>query len=84
MFSRKLLRDKGGEYLLWVTADMKNSSGRRCAFCKHWFDPSGSAIMPVKPNLGLWRYDNAAIRRCAKDGMEHKGFGTCRKFESKV
>lgn len=69
---------------MMVTVDMKNTSGRKCAFCKHWFDPACNAIEPVKPNLGLWRYDNAAIKRCGIDGMNHKSFGFCRKFECKV
>lgn len=69
---------------MMVTANLKSFSGRRCAFCKHWFDPSGSAIMPIKPNLGLWKYDNTAVRRCAINGMEHKGFGTCKNFECKI
>ena len=69
---------------MMVTADLTKQGGRRCAFCKHWFDPTCSAIEPVKPRIGLWHYDNTAVRRCAMDGMEHKGFGSCRKFECKL
>ena len=27
---------------------------KMCAFCKHWYDPTNSAIAPKSPNIGLW------------------------------
>ena len=27
---------------------------KKCAFCKHWYDPTNSAIVPKAPVIGLW------------------------------
>jgi hypothetical protein len=27
---------------------------KRCAFCKHWYDPANAAIAPKVPSIGLW------------------------------
>ena len=27
---------------------------KKCAFCKHWYDPTNSAIAPKSPKIGLW------------------------------
>ena len=27
---------------------------KKCAFCKNWYDPMNSAIMPKSPAIGLW------------------------------
>ena len=69
---------------MMVTADLTKTGGWKCAFCKHWFDPTCSAIEPVRPSIGLWHYDNNVIKRCGMDGMPHKSFGSCRNFENKV
>ena len=69
---------------MMVTVDLTKTGGRRCAFCKNCFDPTCSAIEEVRPNIGFWHYDNTAIKGCGMYGMEHKGFGSCKKFECKV
>jgi len=27
---------------------------KKCALCKHWYDPTNSAIAPKSPKIGLW------------------------------
>lgn len=27
---------------------------KKCAFCKHWYDPTNSAISPKAPVIGVW------------------------------
>lgn len=27
---------------------------KKCAFCKHWYDPTNSAIEPKSPIIGVW------------------------------
>ena len=40
---------------------------KRCAFCKHWHDPTDSAIAPKSPSIGLWEIRNANQKRmCLK------------------
>lgn len=29
-------------------------TAKKCAFCKHWCDPTNSAIAPKAPNIHLW------------------------------
>ena len=68
----------------FINIKMLKRGTKICAFCKHWFDPTCSAIEPVRPSIGLWHYDNTAVKRCGMDGMLHKSFGSCRNFENKV
>lgn len=28
---------------------------KKCAFCKNWYDPTNSAIVPKSPAIGLWQ-----------------------------
>lgn len=30
----------------------------KCAFCKHWYDPTNSHIQPKSPRINLWQYDH--------------------------
>lgn len=45
---------------------------KRCAFCKHWYDPSNSAIRPVNPKIGSWEYDEAKSSQCMKNSFNVK------------
>lgn len=27
---------------------------KKCAFCKYWYDPTNSAIVPKSPAIGMW------------------------------
>lgn len=27
---------------------------KKCAFCRHWYDPTNSAIAPKSPVIGMW------------------------------
>lgn len=56
---------------------------KRCAFCKHWYDPTNSAIVPKKNKL--WEYDSDARSICRKrNSMKTKANYTCNKFECKL
>ena len=33
----------------------------KCAFCKHWYDPTNSHIQPKSPRINLWQYDHTVI-----------------------
>ena len=37
---------------------------KKCAFCKFWYDPTNSAIKPVKNNPRCWRYTIGEKKLC--------------------
>ena len=43
---------------------------KRCAFCKHWYDPTSSAIVPKQPRINLWE-----IKEFEKE-LRDVGYGT--------
>lgn len=54
-----------------------------CAFCKHWYDPSNSAIRPLPANW--WEYDRDMEARCMETVCQkRKGRDSCGKFELKL
>lgn len=54
-----------------------------CAFCKHWYDPTNSAITPLHGNW--WEFDRGKEARCMKSvGLKTKGRHSCGKFELKI
>lgn len=61
-----------------------NSSIRKCAFCKHWYDPTNQAIAPKAPNAGLWAYDNRKNAQCLLRGTETPSFHGCSHYECKL
>ena len=57
---------------------------RLCAFCKHWYDPTNSALVARNPAAGFWEYDPRKKSRCSMMNVETAGCQTCGKFEMKV
>ena len=56
---------------------------RKCAFCRHWYDPTNSAITPVKAKM--WEYDQSKTSVCRKrNNLKKKACATCNKFECKL
>lgn len=55
-----------------------------CVFCKHWYDPTNSAIKPKAPNIGLWEFDNHAKSVCTLNNMQRPAVSTCPKFSCKL
>ena len=54
-----------------------------CAFCKHWYDPTNSAIRPLAGDW--WEYDRDKEARCLKTvGLKKKACWSCGKFELKI
>ncbi len=37
---------------------------KKCAFCKHWYDPSNSAIKPRNPHFNQWEFDDQSRKMC--------------------
>lgn len=67
-----------------IDVTVNKPSGKKCAFCKNWYDPINSAIMPKAPQIGLWSFDEKAVNKCLKTNANKRGVETCSKFESKM
>lgn len=57
---------------------------KKCAFCKHWYDPANHAIEPVKPTQGLWKFSHQTKNICTLNNINKPGFASCNKFECKL
>ena len=62
----------------------KNSSIKKCAFCKHWYDPSNSAINPRDPRAGYWEFDERAKKMCLMRNTDMTAYQSCHKYEVKI
>lgn len=59
-------------------------TGKKCAFCKHWYDPTNSYIRPKNPLVNQWEFDFNAKCQCLKRGVETKSVSFCPHYECKV
>lgn len=57
---------------------------RHCAFCKYWYDPINSAIMPKNPKSGLWVFDEKVRKKCLKKNVETPAGSLCREYTCKL
>lgn len=59
---------------------------KRCAFCKYWYDPTNSAIMPKAPNIGLWEIKDINQKcMCLKKNIQMPAGAFCSNdYEGKV
>ena len=64
--------------------NVKNNRMGHCAFCKHWYDPTNSAIRPKNIKAGMWEFDDKAENPCQKTGQKRKASMTCKDFVCKV
>ena len=58
---------------------------KACAFCKYWYDPTNSYIVPKSPKINLWEYDNNAKCICLQKNIKLSArTASCNKYECKV
>lgn len=55
----------------------------KCALCKHWYDPTNSAIKPTATR-GLWEIETSIKSKCLVKNCNMQSNMFCSKFESKV
>lgn len=50
----------------WYKASMivNIEKTKKCAFCKHWYDPSNNAIKPRNPRFNQWEFDDQSRKMC--------------------
>lgn len=67
-----------------ITVNIKQ--GKKCALCKHWYDPTNSAIEPKAPNIGLWKIKDINQKcMCLKKNIQTPAGAFCGKdFVSKI
>ena len=66
-------------------ANINHKGSGKCAFCKHWYDPTNSAIRPKAPQIGLWEFDPHMKNVCLlHNGSERPAFASCPKYECKL
>ena len=56
----------------------------RCAFCQHWYDPTNSTIRPIRPQNGVWEYDDRAMNYCQKMRLDRPANRCCKDFAGKI
>ncbi len=64
--------------------NVKTNKIAKCAFCKHWYDPTNEGIRPKQPAAGFWEFDPNRRSLCDIRNSEMAGAQFCGKFESKV
>lgn len=59
---------------------------KRCAFCKYWYDPTNSAILPKNPKAGIWEIaDTDKKSKCLKTNLNMRAGSMCSKdYECKI
>lgn len=58
---------------------------KKCAFCRHWYDPTNSAIEPRAPQIGLWTIrDTNQKNKCLLKNLSMSAGAFCGKYESKL
>ncbi len=71
-----------GRLTMSMTANVKTT--KRCAFCKHWYDPANSAIEPKVPRANTWIFDDHCKKMCMKKNYETSSTAFCGKYECKI
>ena len=69
---------------IWQVVNEKNPSIRKCAFCKHWYDITNTAIRPRAAHAGFWEFDPVAKKKCLLRPGEKLSAYSCPKFECKL
>lgn len=58
---------------------------KKCAFCKHWYNPTNSGIVPKAPNIGLWSIEDPRQKcMCGKMNLQTAASHCCKQYECKL
>lgn len=66
-----------------LTFNVKSKS-RLCAFCRYWYDPTNSHIVPKLIKSGFWEYDEKAECFCEKTGNKMRANQSCHRYSCKI
>ena len=69
----------------WNVVNVKNMSIKKCAFCKHWYDITNTAIRPRAAQAGFWEFDPTAKKKCLlRGGGDKPASFSCPNFVCKL
>ena len=51
----------------------------KCAFCRNWYDPTNSAIVPKSPAIGLWEIKDIN-QTCLKKNIPMSANAFCSQY----
>ena len=58
---------------------------KKCAFCKHYFDPTFEVIAPKRGIKDVWEYERGVKKPCLlRNNREMQSQMTCPKFEVRI
>lgn len=58
---------------------------KKCAFCKYWYDPTNSAIIPKSTFACLWEIKDVNQKSsCIKRNVQTLASSLCFKYECKL
>ncbi len=67
-----------------LSFNAKNHHLGRCAFCKHWYDPTNAAIKPRNIKAGMWEFDEKVENPCELTSYKRKASSSCKDYVCKV
>ena len=57
---------------------------KKCALCKHWYDPTNAHIQPKSPRINLWTIDERASCYCEIKRHDMHGNQFCSEYTCKL
>lgn len=58
---------------------------KKCAFCKYWYDPTNSGILPKSSIIGLWEIKDTNQKCiCLNKNIPMPANGFCNDYECKI
>lgn len=57
---------------------------KKCAFCKHWYDPTNSVIFPKHPKCNVWEIKDEGKKMCLKKNYNMPATAYCNQYECKL
>lgn len=68
-----------------MTSIINIKHAKKCAFCKHWYDPANSNITPKNPKLGMWQINDTNKKcLCLNKNLQVPAHSFCPKYDCKL
>ena len=68
-----------------MTVNVNIKVVKKCAFCRHWYDPTNSNITPKSPVIGIWQINDVNMRcKCLKRNLQMPAHAFCQTYECKL
>ena len=68
-----------------MLVNLNIKTAKKCAFCKYWYDPTNSSIIPKTPKINIWTIDDKSSKKlCLKKNYEVGPLAFCEHYECKL